>query len=105
MSEKTTYEAIDGRIAPESLTADTSAGLEVVDGHAVKAPGDYENPDLLYEMLIARIRRYHPSTDVSMIEKHTSLRKSPWRAVPQVRGAVYRASSVGSHHTGGPGDG
>ena len=30
MSEKTTYEAIDGRIAPESLTADTSAGLEVV---------------------------------------------------------------------------
>ena len=26
MSEKTTYEAIDGRIAPESLTADTSAG-------------------------------------------------------------------------------
>ena len=57
MSEKTTYEAIDGRIAPESLTADASAGLEVVDGHAVKAPGDYENPDRLYEMLIARIRR------------------------------------------------
>ena len=75
MSEKTTYEAIDGRIAPESLTADTSAGLEVVDGHAVKAPGDYENPDLLYEMLIARIRRYHPSTDVSMIEKAYQLAK------------------------------
>lgn len=75
MSEKTTYEAIDGRIAPESLTADTSAGLEVVDGHAVKAPGDYENPDRLYEMLIARIRRYHPSTDVSMIEKAYQLAK------------------------------
>lgn len=75
MSEKTTYEAIDGRIAPESLTADISAGLEVVDGHAVKAPGDYENPDLLYEMLIARIRRYHPSTDVSMIEKAYQLAK------------------------------
>ena len=75
MSEKTTYEAIDGRIAPESLTADASAGLEVVDGHAVKAPGDYENPDRLYEMLIARIRRYHPSTDVSMIEKAYQLAK------------------------------
>ena len=29
MSEKTTYEAIDGRIAPESLTADTSAGSAI----------------------------------------------------------------------------
>lgn len=65
----TTYEAIDGRIAPESITEDTMNGLEIVDGHAVKAPGDYEDPDRLYDMLIARIRKYHPSTDVSMIEK------------------------------------
>ena len=65
----TTYEAIDGRIAPESITEDTMSGLEIVDGHAVKAPGDYEDPDRLYDMLIARIRKYHPSTDVSMIEK------------------------------------
>ncbi|MFR9065339.1 MAG: RelA/SpoT family protein, partial [[Clostridium] scindens] len=35
----------------------------------------YENPDRLYEMLIARIRRYHPSTDVSMIEKAYQLAK------------------------------
>ncbi|WP_346708846.1 bifunctional (p)ppGpp synthetase/guanosine-3',5'-bis(diphosphate) 3'-pyrophosphohydrolase [Massilistercora timonensis] len=46
-----------------------SAGLEIVDGHAVKAPGDYEDPDQLFDMLIARIRKYHPSTDVSMIRK------------------------------------
>ncbi len=65
----TTYEAIDGRIAPESITDDTMSGLQIVDGHAVKAPGDYENPDRLYDMLIARIRKYHPSTDVSMIAK------------------------------------
>ena len=48
----TTYEAIDGRIAPESITDDTMSGLQIVDGHAVKAPGDYENPDRLYNMLI-----------------------------------------------------
>ncbi|MGF0033400.1 RelA/SpoT family protein [Bariatricus sp. SGI.154] len=69
MSERTTYESIDDRIAPESIMIDNSKGLEIVDGHAVKAPGDYEKPDHLYDMLIARIRKYHPSTDVSMIEK------------------------------------
>ncbi len=70
MSEKiTTYESLDDRIAPEAITEDLGKGLDMVDGHAVKAPGDYENPDKLYDMLIARIRKYHPSTDVSMIRK------------------------------------
>ena len=66
MSEKTTYES-ENRIAPVSAVGEMSKGLEIVDGHAVKAPGDYEDPDRLYDMLIARIRKYHPSTDVSMI--------------------------------------
>ena len=69
MSGVTTYEAVDDRIAAEAIMADHSQGLEIVDGHAVKAPGDYENPDHLYDMLIARIRKYHPSTDVSMIKR------------------------------------
>ncbi len=70
MSEKiTTYESLDDRIAPEAITEDLGKGLDMVDGHAVKAPGDYENPHKLYDMLIARIRKYHPSTDVSMIRK------------------------------------
>lgn len=70
MSERvTTYESLDDRIAPESVMKDMSAGLEIVDGHAVKAPGDYEDPDQLFDMLIARIRKYHPSTDLSMIRK------------------------------------
>ena len=30
--------------------------LEMVDGHAVKAPEDYQNPEQLYEALIARVR-------------------------------------------------
>ncbi len=43
--------------------------MEIVDGHAVKAPADYQDPEQLYQALIARIRKYHPSTDISMIEK------------------------------------
>ena len=37
----TTYESLDDRIAPEAITADLGKGLDIVDGHAVKAPGDY----------------------------------------------------------------
>ena len=69
MSDKTTYESLDNRIAPETLTEAHTKGLAVVDGHAVKSQEDYEDPNRLYDMLIARIRKYHPSTDVSMIEK------------------------------------
>ena len=69
MSDKTTYESLDNRIAPEALTKDHTKGLAVVDGHAVKSQEDYEDPDRLYDILIARIRKYHPSTDVSLIEK------------------------------------
>ena len=69
MSDKTTYESLDNRIAPETLTKDHTKGLAVIDGHAVKSQEDYEDPDRLYDILIARIRKYHPSTDVSLIEK------------------------------------
>ena len=34
--------------------------LEMVDGHAVKAPEDYQNPEQLYQALVARVRKYHP---------------------------------------------
>ncbi len=71
----TTYESLDDKLAPDFLTMDMAEGLDVVDGHAVKAPGDYEDPDQLYDMLIARIRKYHPSADVSMIEKAYDLAK------------------------------
>ena len=40
-----------------------------MDGHAVKAPEDYQDPEELYQALIARVRKYHPSADITMIEK------------------------------------
>lgn len=45
----------------------------MVDGHLVKEPEDYQNPQVLYDKLIKRIRKYHPSTDVTMIEKAYSI--------------------------------
>lgn len=76
MSTKaTTYESLDNKIAASTLTEDLVKGLEVVDGHAIKEKKDYEKPDELYDMLIARIRQYHPSTDIRMIEKAYELAK------------------------------
>ena len=43
--------------------------LHYVDNHLVMNPEDYQNPQLLYDKLIERIRKYHPSTDISMIQK------------------------------------
>ena len=63
------YESLDDRMVPEALTRNNALGLNVVDGHAVKNPGDYEDPDRLFDMLIARIRRYHPTKDVSKVEE------------------------------------
>ncbi len=45
------------------------SGLDVVGGHTIKAPADYQDPKALYDNLIQRVRKYHPSDDISMIEK------------------------------------
>ena len=44
MSDKTTYESLDNRIAPEALTKDHTKGLAVIDGHAVKSQEDLLKP-------------------------------------------------------------
>lgn len=56
-------------IGQEPLVEPSNKKLDIVDGHAVKAPADYQNPDELYESLIERVKKYHPSADVSIIEK------------------------------------
>lgn len=35
----------------------------------INAPADFTAPEILYQELIDKIRSYHPSTDISMIEK------------------------------------
>ena len=56
-------------MAYESSLENPYTVLEMVDGHAVKPTEDHQDPKKLYEMLIARVRKYHPSADITMIEK------------------------------------
>lgn len=42
---------------------------KIVDGHLVKDEAEFEKPEELYEKLKACILKYHPSTDISMVEK------------------------------------
>lgn len=35
----------------------------------IKGMADFTSPDILYEELIGSVRKYHPSTDISLIEK------------------------------------
>ena len=63
--------------------------LEMVDGHAVKAPEDYQNPEQLYEALIARVRKYHPSADISLIEKAYKLSREAHKEQVRKSGEPY----------------
>lgn len=35
----------------------------------VKAPADFTDPDILYQELVASIKKYHPSDDITIVEK------------------------------------
>ena len=35
----------------------------------LEAPADFTEPEILFDKLIAAIHRYHPSDDISQIEK------------------------------------
>lgn len=39
----------------------------------ISKPEDFTDPEVLYEKLINTIREYHPSTDLSMVERHINL--------------------------------
>ncbi len=35
----------------------------------ISKPEDFTDPEVLYNRLITTIREYHPSTDISLVEK------------------------------------
>ena len=39
------------------------------DDGKIEAIKEFQSPDVLYEGLIQRVRKYHPSDDISLIEK------------------------------------
>ena len=76
-------------MAQNNIGENPYQNLEIVDGHAVKAPEDYQDSDQLYDALIARIRKYHPSTDISLIEKAYRIAKEAHEGQVRKSGEAY----------------
>ena len=55
----------------------------------IEAPADFTDPETLYRDLIATIRRYHPSDDISMIEKAYQLAKTAHKDQKRKSGEPY----------------
>ena len=60
----------------------------------IEAPADFTSPEVLYNELIAAIRKYHPSDDISMIEKAYQIAYDAHK--DQRRKSVNRISSIRS---------
>lgn len=60
-----------------------------LDAHPQKAPEEYQNPDELFDALIRRVRKYHPSADISMIEKAYKIAKAAHEGQRRKSGEEY----------------
>ena len=63
--------------------------LEIVDGHAVKAPEDYQDPEQLYHVLIERVRSIIRLRNITMIEKAYRIGKEAHRDQVRKSGEPY----------------
>ena len=55
----------------------------------LEAPADFTSPEELYQDLIATIRKYHPSDDITMIEKAYRVAKEAHREQKRKSGEPY----------------
>ena len=55
----------------------------------IESPADFTDPEVLYRQLIAAIRRYHPSDDISMIEKAYEVAKTAHKDQKRKSGEPY----------------
>lgn len=72
---KTTYESLDNKMRQALLPKILQKGWMLWMVMGLRSRVSMRTRTELYDMLIARIRKYHPSTDVSMIEKAYALAK------------------------------
>ena len=73
---------------------------------AVKSMHDFTSPEVLYNELIASIKKYHPSTDITLIQKaYETAREADKRPEKKVRGALYHSSVMRSNYSGRSGTG
>ncbi|MDR1800858.1 MAG: bifunctional (p)ppGpp synthetase/guanosine-3',5'-bis(diphosphate) 3'-pyrophosphohydrolase [Lachnospiraceae bacterium] len=54
---------------PEALLNEGEDSCALVDGHAVKTPQEFDDPDQLFEQLAERVLKYHPSDDIELLKK------------------------------------
>lgn len=77
---------MEEKVPGEELNNSVSNDVElVIDDGRIESLGEFISPEELFEDLISRVRKYHPSDDISMIEKaykiadeahHDQVRKS-----------------------------
>ena len=68
MTEEKTKIVYEGGGSLDARPGQDENGVLIDDGR-IEAMKEYLSPEELYQDLIARVRRYHPSDDISMIEK------------------------------------
>lgn len=61
----------------------------IVDGHLIKVPADYQDPDGLYQALIKRVKKYHPSADVAILDKAYELARKAHQEQVRKSGEPY----------------
>lgn len=64
-------------------------GLKIVDGHAVKNPVDYQDPDALYESLVEKVTKYHPATDIAILDKAFNIARNAHKGQKRKSGEEY----------------
>ena len=55
----------------------------------IKNPEDYEDSELLYNQLVAAILRYHPSTDLTLVEKAYTIARDAHKDQKRKSGEPY----------------
>ena len=64
----------------------------------LEAPADFTSPEELYQDLIATIRKYHPSDDITMIEKAYRVAKEAHREQKRKSGEPYITHPISVAH-------
>ena len=74
----------------------------IFDDDKISKSEEFVNPDELYQELIQCVQKYHPSDDISMIEKaYKVAKRGSQKSVPEVRRTLYHPSIECGNHSGG----
>ena len=76
-----------------TLLDDELAKIKKADA-SVKTMEDFTSPSVLYEELISSVQKYHPSTDISMIEKAYRIARDAHEDVYKRQAVCCRESSA-----------